>query len=53
MAILVERATWKEERLDTLLKTPFQNLRLSNSVSYRKEIGKEAMSSRVEEWLPR
>ena len=52
LTILVERATWKEGRLDTLLKTPFQKLRLSNSVSYRKEMGKEAMGDKIEEWLP-
>lgn len=52
LRLLIHRASWKDGRLETTLREPFQQLRLSNSASRRKQEGKGDFGASIADWLP-
>jgi hypothetical protein len=50
---LMEKATWKAEKFEWVLKSPFQFLVHSNSASQRNERGKPGSGQEIEIWLPK
>jgi hypothetical protein len=50
---LMEKATWKAGKFEWTLKTPFQILAHSNSVSRSKEREKLGSGQEIEIWLPK
>jgi DNA invertase Pin-like site-specific DNA recombinase len=53
VSALMEKSTWKARKFEWVLKTPFQILAHSNSVSQSKERQKLGSGREIEIWLPK
>jgi hypothetical protein len=53
LKMLVEKATWKDGRLETTLRTPFEQLRVSNSATTTKHGKNGASGQEMKNWLPK
>jgi hypothetical protein len=50
---LLQNATWKAGQFESALKSPFDKLAHSNSVSQRREREKPGLAQEIEIWLPK
>jgi hypothetical protein len=53
LKIFVEKATWKDGRLETTLRNPFQKLRVSNHATNTKHGKNGPGGTEMKNWLPR
>lgn len=53
LALIVEKANWKNEKLETTLRNPFQKLRLSNHAANTKQTGNGPSDEEMKNWLLR